>query len=181
MITFPLSLSANWQNVSSMSDLSIAEHAWLCEPHSLTAKLKSRSKCFSVKVLNEQECVLNYEQQALLKGISSSVLNREVLLLCDGAPMVYAQSWLPVNVTSANRQLLNMGEKPLGDIIFQDPALTRANIEVARFDQFHPLQQLVKQLDLPVQPVLGRRSVFTLHNYQFLVSEVFLPGAYLYS
>ncbi|MGB2076393.1 MAG: chorismate--pyruvate lyase family protein, partial [Pseudoalteromonas tetraodonis] len=63
----------------------------------------------------------------------------------------------------------------------QDPTLTRTSIEIARFDHKHPLQQLVRQLSLPNQTLLGRRSVFSLHDYQFLVCEVFLPGAYLYS
>ncbi len=74
-----------------------------------------------------------------------------------------------------------MGERPLGDVIFQQPELVRQNIEIARFDSKHSLQNLVTQLNLPTQTLLGRRSVFSLNDYQFLVAEVFLPGAYLYS
>ena len=181
MITFPLSLSADWQSTSQVCGLSSAEQEWLFEPHSLTAKLKSQSQRFAVKVLSEQKVNLSQPQQALLSNEVNIVLNREVLLLCDDKPVVYAQSWLPISSNNTNNQLHNMGERPLGDVIFQDPALKRADIEIARFDDNHPLQSLVSELNLPNRSLLGRRSVFSLHNYKFLVCEVFLPGAYLYS
>jgi chorismate lyase len=181
VITFPLSLSADWQSTAQVSGLSSAEQEWLFEPHSLTAKLKSQSQRFAVKVLSEQKVNLSQPQQALLSNEVNTVLNREVLLLCDDKPVVYAQSWLPISNNNTNNQLHNMGERPLGDVIFQDPALKRTDIEIARFDDNHSLQSLVSELNLPIHILLGRRSVFSLHDYKFLVCEVFLPGAYLYS
>jgi len=181
VITFPLSLSADWQSTSQVCGLSSAEQEWLFEPHSLTAKLKSQSQRFAVKVLSEQKVNLSQPQQALLSNEVNTVLNREVLLLCDDKPVVYAQSWLPISNNNTNNQLHNMGERPLGDVIFQDPALKRTDIEIARFDDNHSLQSLVSELNLPIHILLGRRSVFSLHDYKFLVYEVFLPGAYLYS
>ncbi|MBB1384522.1 chorismate lyase [Pseudoalteromonas sp. SG45-5] len=183
MTTFPISLSVDWSPASQVSDLSNSEHDWLFESHSLTAKLKSHSQSFSVKVLSEQVFDLSIQQQKLLNCTLTSALNREVLLLCDDKPMVYAQSWLPDNLLlkQSKNPLHNMGERPLGDVIFQDPELVRKNIEIARFNSIHPLQQLVSQLNLPKQTLLGRRSVFSLQTYNFLVCEVFLPGAYLYS
>ncbi|GAA59205.1 chorismate--pyruvate lyase [Pseudoalteromonas sp. BSi20652] len=183
MTTFPISLSANWQCTSKVGGLSSSEREWLFEPHSLTAKLKSRAQIFSVKVLSEQVFNLTVEQKVLLNCKASSALNREVLLLCDNIPMVYAQSWLPDNQRSnqLKNPLHNMGERPLGDVIFQNSDLVRKGIEVARFDTQHSIQQLAEQLNLPAQKLLGRRSVFSLKDYNFLVCEVFLPGAYLYS
>ncbi|MEM5509308.1 chorismate lyase [Pseudoalteromonas sp. AS71] len=179
MITYPLSISANWQPTSYVSDLSPLEQEWLFEPNSLTAKLKSKSQIFSVRVLSEQLFTLSLEQKLLLNSAAKTAINREVLLLCDNKPMVYAQSWLPKNDSS--NPLHNMGERPLGDVIFQDPALNRTDIEIAYFDAKHPVQQLVAKLNLPEKNLLGRRSVFSLKEYKFLVCEVFLPGAYLYS
>jgi chorismate--pyruvate lyase len=179
VITFPLSISANWHSATQKNELTKSEHDWLFEPHSLTAKLKSRAAVFSVKVLNEQHFTLSQSEQLLLNCEQATALNREVLLLCDNIPMVYAQSWLPYN--ESNNVLHNMGERPLGDVIFQDPRLSRANIEIAQFNTQHAIQQLVTQLNLPTKALLGRRSVFSLHDYRFLVCEVFLPGAYLYS
>lgn len=178
MTTFPLSLSANWQCASVTNDLSFCEREWLFEPGSLTAKLKESAQHFSVKVLSETVFSLTLEQQQWLKCSAATALNREVLLLCDNIPMVYAQSWLPTMDTQ--NPLHNMGERPLGDVIFQNPQLTRTDIEVARFNTQHSIQRLVTQLNLPKQTLLGRRSIFSLPDYQFLVCEVFLPGAYLY-
>ncbi|MDC9507630.1 MULTISPECIES: chorismate--pyruvate lyase family protein [Pseudoalteromonas] len=179
MITFPLSISANWQCASLVNNLSALEQEWLFELHSLTAKLKSNAQSFSVKVLNEQTFTLSDAQQQLLGSNTNKALNREVLLLCDNTPMVYAQSWLPSTQTQTT--LHNMGARPLGDVIFQHPELTRSNIEIGRFDSEHALQSLVKELNLTTHPLLGRRSVFSINDYHFLVCEVFLPGAYLYS
>jgi chorismate--pyruvate lyase len=181
--TYPIFLSANWQHTSQVNDLSAVECDWLFEQHSLTAKLKSRAQLFSVKVLSEQVFNLSQEQQKLLNCTASSALNREVLLMCDEIPMVYAQSWLPDNqlLNQSKNPLHNMGERPLGDVIFQNPDLVRKDIEIARFNTHHSLQQLVLDLGLPKQMLLGRRSVFSLKDYSFLVCEVFLPGAYLYS
>ncbi|QQM63569.1 chorismate lyase [Pseudoalteromonas sp. LC2018020214] len=179
MTTYPLSISANWQSTSYISDLSPLEQEWLFEQNSLTAKLKSNSKTFNVKVLSEQLFTLSPEQNLLLNSTAKTAINREVLLLCDNKPVVYAQSWLPKN--DSINPLHNMGERPLGDVIFQDPALKRTDIEIAYFDDTHPIQQLVTKLNLPEKNLLGRRSVFSLKEYKFLVCEVFLPGAYLYS
>ena len=176
MVTFPISLSANWQCNSTINGLSCAEREWLCESGSLTAKLKSCATSFSVKVLQEQAFDLTLEQKTMLGCDVQSALNREVILYCDNTPMVYAQSWLPN--TQFKNALHNMGERPLGDVIFQHSELVRNNIEIASFELHHPIQQLTNKLKLPLKPLLGRRSVFSLNNYNFLVCEVFLPGAY---
>ncbi|HAU03890.1 MAG TPA: chorismate lyase, partial [Pseudoalteromonas shioyasakiensis] len=139
MITFPVSLAASWQPASAFPDLTQQQQSWLLEAGSLTAKLKSHCQAFSVEVLNEAPFDLTAEQQALLNTSLSQALNREVLLLCDGKPMVYAQSWLPADDTLKKQQLLSMGTRPLGDVIFQDPSLSRTEIEVAEFSQQHAI------------------------------------------
>nr|WP_247664812.1 chorismate lyase [Pseudoalteromonas sp. MMG010] len=179
VINFPVSISAQWHDAHCATTLSSREQEWLLEPHSLTAKLKAHACTFSVNVLNEQRFILTPQQQAMLKCESQYALNREVLLLCDEKPHVYAQSWLPD--TANNNELHNMGERPLGDVIFQDPHLSRNNIEFAHFEKHHPMQKIVSQLNQPTRSLLGRRSVFSLQNYHFLVCEVFLPEAYLYT
>ena len=66
MITFPVSLAANWQPASAFPDLTQQQQGWLLEAGSLTAKLKSHCQAFSVEVLNEAPFDLTCEQQALL-------------------------------------------------------------------------------------------------------------------
>ena len=82
--------------------------------------------------------------------------------------------------TLKKQQLLSMGTRPLGDVIFQDPSLLRTEIEVAEFSEQHQLGSLINELGLEPQMLWGRRSVFSLSRAHFLVAEVFLPGAYIY-
>lgn len=180
VITFPVSVAANWQLGTSINCLSSNEQDWLLEPNSLTAKLKQHCSEFTVQVLNENTFSLNPGQQQLLACAEAVGINREVLLLCDGKPMVYAQSWLPVTQDMQQQQLLALGDRPLGDVIFQHPDLKRTEIEVAQFDCQHPVQQLVSQYSEVIKPLWGRRSVFSLARSRFLVAEIFLPEAYLY-
>jgi len=177
---FPISLVADWQSASAYPHLTQQQQSWLLEAGSLTAKLKSHCQQFSVHVLNEAPFDLTSEQQALLNTSLSHALNREVLLLCDNKPMVYAQSWLPADDTLKKQQLLSMGTRPLGDVIFQDSSLLRTEIEVAEFSEQHQLGSLINELGLEPQMLWGRRSVFSLSRAHFLVAEVFLPGAYIY-
>lgn len=180
VITFPVSVAANWQLGTSINSLSGNEQDWLLEPNSLTAKLKQHCSEFSVQVLNEKTFSLTPAQQQLLACSQPLGINREVLLLCDAKPMVYAQSWLPVTEDMQQQQLLALGDKPLGDVIFQHPELKRTEIEVAQFDCQHPVQQLVSQYSEVIKPLWGRRSVFSLAQSRFLVAEIFLPEAYIY-
>lgn len=180
VITFPVSVTADWQLGTSINSLSCNEQDWLLEPNSLTAKLKTQCVEFSVKVLSEKEFELSISQQQLLDCSQRIGINREVLLLCDGIPMVYAQSWLPATDDMQQQQLLALGNRPLGDVIFQHPDLKRTEIEIARFDCQHPVQQLVSQYSVVVKPLWGRRSMFSLAQSRFLVAEIFLPEAYLY-
>lgn len=179
MNTFPLSLKANWQLGQSVTDLSKVQQGWLLEPNSLTAKLKSHASSFAVEVLSEQRFTLSLAQQQLLNCTEQHAINREVLLLCDNTAMVYAQSWLPINHDMQQQKLLGLGNKPLGDIIFQHPSLSRTDIEVAYFDS-QQFQHLLSNEQQSLSPLLGRRSIFSLQQSQFLVAEVFLPGAYIY-
>jgi chorismate--pyruvate lyase len=180
VITFPLPLNANWQRGATVTELTQHEKDWLLEPNSLTAKLKHYGRDFKVQVLSEQEFTLDVEQQYLLDGQFKKCINREVLLWCNDQPMVYAQSWLPVTKGMQQQALLALGNKPLGDVIFHDPNLRRTEIEIARFDENHPVQQVIEQPALHLQSLWGRRSVFSLAQNRFLVAEIFLPEAFIY-
>jgi chorismate--pyruvate lyase len=180
VITFPLPLNANWQRGATVTELTQNEKDWLLEPNSLTAKLKQYGRDFKVQVLSESEFTLSVEQQHLLDSQFEKGINREVLLWCNAQPMVYAQSWLPITKGMKQQALLTLGNKPLGDVIFQHPDLRRTEIEVARFDENHPVQQLIEQPALNLQSLWGRRSVFSLAQNRFLVAELFLPKAFIY-
>jgi chorismate--pyruvate lyase len=165
-----ISLAANWQLASTIS-LPPMLQAWLLEPASLTARLKAHTRHFQLQVLQQQTQALPDFIQALLPGVASAQC-REVLMSCNQLPSVYAQSWLPLSTLTALQPLAELGQQPLGEIIFQQPQqLQRSAIEVARV-------QLSQQLTTTVAAgeYWARRSVFTLAGHPLLVAEVFLDG-----
>jgi chorismate lyase len=162
-----ISLDAQWQDASSMV-LPAALAPWVLETSSLTARLKRHCKQFRLQLLQEKRALLPVFLQHLLPG-TLSVQVREVILWCDEQPCVYAQSWLPEHTLSTLRPLAELGDRPLGDYIFQHHNLQRGRIEAA-----------VLPVNLPqfttAISCLARRSVFKLEQQPLLVAEAFLPA-----
>jgi chorismate lyase len=98
-------------------------------------------------------------------------LVREVLLLLNGEPVVFARSVLPLaSLTGANRVLGHMARRSLGAELFRNPRARRLAVWVA---QVPPLR-LPLELD---QLAWGRQSLFIKRGQPLLVAEVFLPSA----
>lgn len=162
-----ISLDALWRDANAQS-LPPQLAPWISEPASLTARLKRHCRQFRVQLLNEQRSELPAFLQHLLPGTTAAQL-REVILWCNDMPCVYAQSWLPQQTITALRPLADLGERPLGDYIFQQPGLHRGTIEAAQLDITLP------QLATAAR-CYARRSVFTLDGLPLLVAETFLPA-----
>ncbi|MFT4925384.1 MAG: chorismate--pyruvate lyase [Phenylobacterium sp.] len=197
-ISLPLSLETHWCNESSALayvEASTAKSApkgaglwqWLFEQGSLTQKLKQHCSAFSVKILSKQQ--RNLSAKELIRfGYNSVdakpviVQVREVLLYCDGKPWVYAQTLMPLEVMPPSVvKLTTLGEKPLGEVIFNEPGVTRSEIEVAEFSPQSEVAKLAAEVDkVSERSLWGRRSMFTLDGYSLLVAEVFLPCAGVY-
>lgn len=161
-----ISLDTHWhqaQNSSLPSQLA----PWILEPASLTARLKRHCSQFRVQVLNEQRIALPAFLQSLLPGTEQAQL-REVILWCDEKPCVYGQSWLPQQTIDTLRPLADMGERPLGDYIFQQQGLQRGVIEVAQLQ--------LTLAETGTTSCYTRRSVFRLNDLPLLVAEAFLPA-----
>lgn len=148
---------------------------WLTHPGSLTARLITASKRdFAVKVLRQQigrptldEC------RALGIGTQSLALIREVVLLGQGRPWVFARSLLPLSsLTGRLRHLRKQGNRPLGAFLFSQPDLARSPLQVATI---HQAQAYVPSVLIGQNTLWGRRSIFYLDTKPLLVSEVFLP------
>ncbi|MDE3272954.1 chorismate--pyruvate lyase family protein [Pseudoalteromonas sp. G4] len=176
MLTFPLDISSQWHQNFTALDSSRSE--WLLETGSLTAKLKQTFSEFSVKVLSETRIMLT-ESQAKIMGIEQqTALCREVILYGDSKPRVYAQSWIPLAPLAENSLFLSLGERPLGEFIFQHPDLVRENLMITDFTKQSALQTLLTSLAIEVSDVPARRSIFHLADLKLMVCEAFLPGAF---
>ncbi len=161
---------AHWQSATAFC-LNDLERDWLLETNSLTARLKALAGEFSLQLQLELPQPLPLALADLLGDSEGTV--REVLLSVGQVPCIYAQSWLPQSTLAALSPLAELGQKPLGEYIFQQPDLQRGPIELARFAQNFVLPQGALASD-----IFGRRSLFALNGHQLLVQELFLPGLF---
>jgi chorismate--pyruvate lyase len=180
---FPVKLICHWQEPTAYN---IPEYLlnWLVEPSSLTARLQCHCSEFRVELLGQQiELCQSYEANDFIKR-GEQVLVREVLLYCDDVPQVFARSLLPLStLTDDEQQLAELGNKPLGQVLFNNPSLERKNLTIAAFDSHSSVGQLVKNLSIDVDAkfiMWGRSSLFFVHQKPLMVAEVFLPQAFAY-
>ena len=149
-------------------------HDRLVEQGSLTALLKRQCTQFSVQVLDEK---LMTPPQSIAKLLGTGLdqsLCREVLLLCDNAPHVYAQSWITDEANELG--LSNVGNKPLGERLFQESDWHRGELEVCHIECAESQKQLAELFCAPLGPLFARRSIFTNQNAKVLVCEIFNNG-----
>ncbi|NQZ10720.1 MAG: chorismate lyase [Algicola sp.] len=177
----PLSLEGDWHREPA-KHITNNLSGWLFEPGSLTQKLKLNSASFRVKILAKHQRELSEGELTLFGCQQQAVQVREVLLYCNEEPWVYAQTLMPLaNVPKSVVKLTTLGEKPLGEVIFNEPGMTRSLIEVAEFDLQSPVAMLAAEVDKPPSHSLwARRSCFTVDGYSLLVAEVYLPCAVAY-
>ena len=147
---------------------------WLFDTSSLTARLVALcGKGFSVRVLSQQWQVIDAEEAAAMAlNNAHSALVREVLLCCKNRPMVYARTVIPVTTAQgARRRYTNMGNRPLGAMLFADRTMRREEVQVSMLSASHQANQYSGS----GQRVWGRRSVFRVSGKPLLVSEYFMP------
>lgn len=153
---------------------------WLLEQGSLTRKiiLNCKSK-FRVEVISQrwQRPMLNEALRLNMRPEHRAFI-REVLLYCGETPWVFARSVIPYKtLTGPRRALGKLGNRPLGEVLFSDPGITRDALEIAEIKRgqrmFRCATQCLKELP---ESLWGRRSVFYLHDKPLMVNEIFLPS-----
>jgi chorismate--pyruvate lyase len=154
-------------------------HPWLSDPHSLTARIVARCQDFRVRVLLESRQVPGEDERAMIglpRGRSAWV--REVLLIADELPVVFAHSILaPRDLTGAWHMARAIGSRPLGAALFADPGIRRGPLRCKRLAATHPLHRRASQVTGIALPDLwARRSRFCRLERPLLVTEVFLPA-----
>jgi chorismate--pyruvate lyase len=176
--------------------------AWLVGEGSLTQRLKRAARGFEVVRLaqgrggassDEIDCIrptptggsgMQQGRRVWQRGSPRrlGVLAREVLLVCDGSPTVFAHSVIDAAALRGRwRWLAGLGSRPLGEALFRDPQVRRGPL---RFRQLRAPDRrymgaaaALSARGLPVPPSLwARRSVFSAGGRQLLVTEVFLPA-----
>lgn len=119
------------------------------------------------------------DEAARLSLARSPLKMREVLLECDGVPVIFAHTLLPLAARGRlGRWLSGLGERSLGSLLFTRPGFARTPIEYRRLDRRDPLYwRALRAANLAPPPCLwARRSAHALDGQQVLVTEVFLPA-----
>ncbi len=155
-------------------------HGWLTDDSSLTARIRARCGRFSLQVVSQGKGrVMPDERAALGVAHHGELWLREVLLVADGVPVVFARSLVPATVIPADWHLLHgLGGRPLANVLFDDPRVRRSPLEAARLDardsRWHQAVRATGHADLP--PLWARRSAFHRAGTPLLITEVFLPA-----
>lgn len=172
---------AKWHRHADAVGAGAPMRDWLATKGSLTARLVAGSDSFRVRRLHQKVAACSLEEAAAI-GLArrQQVWEREVLLCCDGRPVVFGHTVVPMSATASDWPLFSaLGERSLGTTLFYDPLVTRGPLEFARLRAGHPLvarlrAHLKNELDGHV--FHARRCVYRRHQGLLMVTEVFLPA-----
>lgn len=176
------SLEPNWAALRRVRRSVIPDRVadWLQDPGSLTARLKGTCPGrFRVRLLRQEwERPLYSESRVLGMRRGEVAFVREVELLCDDTPWVFARTVIPArSLRGPARHLALLGTRPLGEVLFADPRTKRGPMEIARLQPRHPLFAAAnaERAETPHE-IWGRRTLFHLSGAPLLVNEIFLPA-----
>jgi len=175
---------AAWQPHVRALRASDSMHDWLVTPGSLTARLVAASAAFRVRRLHQHSapCLVD-EAGAVGLARRQQVWEREVLLECDGKPVVFAHPIVPLACDAQDWPLFSaLGERSLGTTLFYDPLVRRGQLEFARLGAQHPLARRARAATGAAEDAerdsiyYARRCVYRRRQGLLLVTEVFLPA-----
>lgn len=169
---------------------------WLQDTGSLTERLRQCCQHFRVQLQRTRAQVSLTVDQAAWLGVDRAYC-REVLLLCDNQPWVYASSLYSPAALKAVPALGGLGERALGELLFEHPKLTRSDFEFAQLTRNQWQQLLQEQAELGPASLFSniptntqasasdalpwaRRSLLAIPQAGVLVTELFLPAAQRY-
>ena len=147
--------------------------SWLTEPDSLTARCQRACRLFRVRLLR-------YGKGRPLADEATGrrlAWVREVVLECDGVPVIFAHTTLPADRRGRlSRWMGRLGSRSLGSLLFSHPGFCRGAIEYQRLDARHPLYRAATAACKAEGELWARRSLHRLGGQAVLVTEVFLPA-----
>lgn len=144
-----------WQ--TDFSPLPDLQRKWLMVSGSLTAALKQRCTQFTVTPVFE-----GWSDQVVLCDVSPVKLSqpywlREVILAGDQQGWIFARTIIPAETFHAyTQEIQQLGEQPIGEWLFRQPTKRSQLMWGSANQQF------------------ARRSMLSLAQHTFLISELFL-------
>ena len=135
--------------------------SWLNEAGSITTRIKSFSN-FKLKLLKDGPGEVDIIEDDLIISNYEENNIREVILLSNEEPLIYAKSIIPLETIKLGLNILgNLKENPLGDILFSNPEIKKKYMLFARFQSKEEI-------------FYGRKGIYTVKGYPFSVCEIFL-------
>ena len=135
--------------------------SWLNEAGSITSRIKSFSN-FKLKLLKDGPGEVDIIEDDLIISNYEENNIREVILLSNEEPLIYAKSIIPLETIKLGLNILgNLKENPLGDILFSNPEIKKKYMFFARFQSKEEI-------------FYGRKGIYTVKGYPFSVCEIFL-------
>ena len=147
--------------------------SWLTEPGSLTARCQRACRDFRVRLLDYGKDLPQADEMPRRRLARV----REVVLECDGVPVIFAHTVASTATRGRlTRWLTGLGSRSLGSLLFSYPGFRRGAIEYRRLDARHPLYRRAAALGVAGPCLWARHSLHRLGAQQVLVTEVFLPA-----
>lgn len=171
---------ANWRE-TPRPGASSAQKDWLTRGGSLTAHL-ARLGRVTVRVTRETVAApWADEHRALSCASRAPVWVREVVLAVDGAPFVAAHSIAPLAASKGVWQAMRrLRTRPLAELLYSDPEVTRSALVSRRVLAGHPLFSLASlalaRAHATEHAFAARRSVFERRGTPLMVTECMLPA-----
>ena len=146
----------DWQQIPS------AYHSWLKHIGSLTEKLRHISH-------------RQVQHELLFEGWEDECWVRKIHFFYQNQSWEWAKTVIPKNsLKGKGLQLKQLGNQPIGDILFQDPHLKRSSFEIAKIKKgsiyFDEINSLVKDDHFWL-----RRSTFYFYRKPLVIIEALLP------
>ena len=136
---------------------------WLQDSGSLTARLRLCCQQFRVQLLNTRADVPFTASQARRLGDTHGYC-REVLLLCDEQPWIYASSLYSSAALKAVPALGGLGQQALGELLFDNPQLVRGAFEFAQLTALEFRSRLHSRNRNPLQGCGNPRPMLILSS-----------------
>ncbi len=170
-----------WQSTQSIAAckcLTVTQWHWLSDSGSLTQRLKDHfSDNITFRLLFEGKANLEADEAALLcLDINQKQWVREVAWYYQQQCWIVARVVVPVSRASSFDDILTIGERSIGDLLFRSDGIVSGEIELAQIPRKHPYYLRVNRITrLQVASLWGRRRTFSRSGGSLLVNEIFLP------
>jgi len=168
-----------------LPSLPFLQKYWLQRPGALTDGLRQLGR-LDLRVVREYGCGAPPDEAAALqRPARTPVWVREVLMSVNGTDAVAARSLTPLAASHGVWQgIRKLRSRPLADMLYHDPAITRSPFAVARLRRPLAFYMALCRHNLAHAPhpdLLTRRSVFWRHDQPLVVAECFLPGFWAFA